>query len=166
MKAINGPDEDTCHALTSESSCQGLSGCSWCISAAVKPACHTIENAQALPPAVFTCSPLSEEPTEALGEVKDMNWGHSRHHRDHRRHHGHCAAPIIILALIVTHFVFMSKLAQAQESSEKLNGTFTSEPWSCKQVKDFRRNKRVAVSPVVEHSNITHANIAVNNNMA
>lgn len=46
-------DEDTCNAISGESSCNANDVCSWCDAAAVKPACHSIENAKRLPPAVF-----------------------------------------------------------------------------------------------------------------
>ena len=169
MQAINGPDEDTCNALGDASSCKDLTGCSWCISAAVKPACHTIENAKSLPAAVFQCDPLSEEPV--FKSEEEPTEGYFRPHPGHhRRHHGHCAAPVAVLILIVTHFVLMKKLADAQEAEEKVNGTFSAEPWSCKQAKEFRHKRResktvVASAPVVEHSNLTHTN-AINNNMA
>ena len=54
-------DEDFCNALTSDSACNAYSTkCSWCLSAAVKPSCHSIENAKALPSAVFQCSNLGQ----------------------------------------------------------------------------------------------------------
>ena len=54
-------DEDDCNALTSDSQCNANSDkCSWCISAAVKPACHSIENAKSLPSAVFQCSNIDK----------------------------------------------------------------------------------------------------------
>lgn len=54
-------DEDDCNALTSDSTCNTNSDkCSWCISAAVKPACHSIENAKSLPAAVFQCSNIDK----------------------------------------------------------------------------------------------------------
>jgi flagellar motor switch protein FliM len=43
----------TCNAISGESSCNANDVCSWCDAAAVKPACHSIENAKRLPPAVF-----------------------------------------------------------------------------------------------------------------
>lgn len=52
--------EDTCFAHKDESSCNADGPCSWCDAAAVKPACHSIENARGLPPAVFSCSKLNE----------------------------------------------------------------------------------------------------------
>jgi len=51
-------DEDTCNALGDEDSCNGNSVCSWCKAGAVADACHSIENAKFLPPAVFSCSKL------------------------------------------------------------------------------------------------------------
>jgi hypothetical protein len=52
-------DEDTCNALTDEGACHDNKVCSWCTAGAVKPACHSIENAKRLPPSIFECSPLS-----------------------------------------------------------------------------------------------------------
>ena len=54
-------DEATCSALTDSSSCNANSVCSWCDAAAVRPACHSIENAKTLPPAVFHCSKVDEK---------------------------------------------------------------------------------------------------------
>jgi len=61
--SVSGPDEDTCNALSSDASCQDLSGCSWCTSGAVKAACHTVENAKKLPSSIFACTPLDAEKT-------------------------------------------------------------------------------------------------------
>ena len=56
-----GDVEDTCNALTSDSACEANSECSWCTSGAVSDACHSKENAAALPAAVFACSGLGAE---------------------------------------------------------------------------------------------------------
>jgi hypothetical protein len=48
-----------CSNYSSQSTCDADDGCSWCISAAVKPACNTIEDAKTLPPAVFKCDKIS-----------------------------------------------------------------------------------------------------------
>ena len=53
--------EDTCFAHKDENSCNADGPCSWCDAAAVKPACHSIDNAKSLPAAVFSCSKLTEE---------------------------------------------------------------------------------------------------------
>jgi len=58
-------DEATCSALSNEGACNANSVCSWCNAAAVRPACHSIENAKTLPPAVFDCSKVdAEEPVQ------------------------------------------------------------------------------------------------------
>jgi cathepsin X len=54
-----GPTEAQCSAKTSESDCNGLSGCSWCEAGAVPSACHTAVNAKKLPPGVFKCSNIA-----------------------------------------------------------------------------------------------------------
>ena len=56
-----GDVEDTCNALSSDSACEANSECSWCTSGAVSDACHSKENAAALPAAVFACSGLGAE---------------------------------------------------------------------------------------------------------
>ena len=35
--------------------CDGASGCAWCTSGAVPPACNSLAEARSLPPAVFSC---------------------------------------------------------------------------------------------------------------
>lgn len=58
-------EEDTCNVLADEGSCNAKDFCSWCKAAAVKSACHSIDNARKLPPAVFGCSKLeAEEPVK------------------------------------------------------------------------------------------------------
>lgn len=44
--------------------------CKWCISAAVKSACHSNEDAESLPASIFDCygNKLEEEPFEAENE--------------------------------------------------------------------------------------------------
>ena len=70
-----GDDEEVCNKNTDESSCNTCPGasCSWCTSAAVKAACHSVKNAKTLPPAVFSCSNIGEveEPVEIEEVVKD-----------------------------------------------------------------------------------------------
>lgn len=70
-----GDDEEVCNKNTDEASCNTSPGasCSWCTSAAVKAACHSVKNAKTLPPAVFSCSNVGEveEPIEVEEFVKD-----------------------------------------------------------------------------------------------
>lgn len=54
-------DQDDCAKLKDENTCNAAAKCSWCKSAAVRSSCNSLENAKALPPAVFACSKLSEE---------------------------------------------------------------------------------------------------------
>lgn len=65
-----GDDEATCSALGAEGSCNANAVCSWCVSAAVKPACHSTENAKTLPPAVFTCSKVESLVPKKPVEIK------------------------------------------------------------------------------------------------
>jgi hypothetical protein len=53
--------EDDCFGLTSSTACQASPLCSWCVSSAVKSACHSTENAAALPASIFACSAGLEE---------------------------------------------------------------------------------------------------------
>lgn len=53
-------DEDDCNANGDEDDCNNMDKCSWCKAGAVPPACHSLENAKNLPPAVFQCSKLEE----------------------------------------------------------------------------------------------------------
>lgn len=64
MAEILTDDEEECNALTSSNSCKMNAKCSWCTAGAVKDACHSIENAGRLPPAVFACDPLPSEEAE------------------------------------------------------------------------------------------------------
>jgi len=57
-------DEETCSTFKTSDTCHSNPVCSWCDAAAVKSACHSIENAKRLPSAVFSCSPLEAEPEE------------------------------------------------------------------------------------------------------
>lgn len=45
---------------TNENSCNADAACSWCKSAAVKPACRDLKSAKALPAAVFSCSKIHD----------------------------------------------------------------------------------------------------------
>jgi hypothetical protein len=53
--------EEDCNKLSADDSCHSDKKCSWCKSAAVKSSCHSIENAKALPAAVFQCDNLSTD---------------------------------------------------------------------------------------------------------
>lgn len=55
-----GDDDEKCSKYDSDG-CESDDTCSWCKSAAVPPACHSIEAARSLPAAVFDCDKLSEE---------------------------------------------------------------------------------------------------------
>ncbi|KAI7841305.1 hypothetical protein COHA_004924 [Chlorella ohadii] len=48
------PDVD-CQTYTTEDTCSAKQGCVWCMSAAVRSACYTEEEAKRLPAAVFRC---------------------------------------------------------------------------------------------------------------
>lgn len=48
-----------------QTSCDANAACSWCVSAAVKPACNTLEDAKSLPPSVFKCDKISAEKPSA-----------------------------------------------------------------------------------------------------
>jgi hypothetical protein len=52
-----------CDSISTEDQCNAAS-CSWCRSAAVKSSCKTIEQAEALPSAIFDCSNLPSEDDE------------------------------------------------------------------------------------------------------
>jgi len=54
-----------CDSIAKEDACNAAS-CSWCRSAAVKSSCKTIEQAEALPSAIFDCSNLPSEDEEDL----------------------------------------------------------------------------------------------------
>lgn len=54
-----GDDEATCNAHADDKSCNADGPCSWCVSSAVKSACHSTVNAKTLPSAVFDCSKVS-----------------------------------------------------------------------------------------------------------
>lgn len=53
------PSEDDCNAMTTDTTCNGLAGCSWCVAGAVPSACHTVDDAKKLPVGVFQCSNLN-----------------------------------------------------------------------------------------------------------
>ena len=56
IKAMQGDAE--CSDEKKDSDCDGVSGCSWCQSAAVPSACYPIDQAAALPPSIFACDNL------------------------------------------------------------------------------------------------------------
>ena len=59
-KTILGqPNGDCRSSYKDQKSCDAAADCSWCISAAVKPACNSLEDAKKLPPAVFKCDKVS-----------------------------------------------------------------------------------------------------------
>jgi hypothetical protein len=67
--------EDDCRSHADQNSCDADDGCSWCISAAVKPACNSIESAKQLPPAVFSCDKIKEEiEPDVPEEPVELNW--------------------------------------------------------------------------------------------
>ena len=80
MAEILTDDEDECNALNNAGSCKANSKCSWCTAGAVADACHSIENAGRLPPAVFDCDPLpsfddeeeDEEDEEEIVEEENL----------------------------------------------------------------------------------------------
>lgn len=80
--------ETTCNAHHDESSCNADGPCSWCDAAAVRPACHSIENARNLPAAVFACSKLGEEPND-IGSAFFKMLESLKNKRHHGRHGGH-----------------------------------------------------------------------------
>ena len=93
---VRGPTEETCSTYSNTDSCHA-GGCSWCDAAAVRPACHTIENAGTLPPAVFECTPLpsmdedveeEEGPADTLFGQWMQNLQGKRHGRGGRHHGG------------------------------------------------------------------------------
>ena len=93
---VRGPTEETCSTYSNTDSCHA-GGCSWCDAAAVRPACHTIENAGTLPPAVFECTPLpsmdedveeEEGPADTLFGQWMQNLQGKKHGRGGRHHGG------------------------------------------------------------------------------
>jgi len=81
-------DEDTCHALGGADACNANKKCSWCISAAVASACHSVENAKRLPSAVFQCSNIDAPEEEQFGFFKmlDRMRGGRKHRQGERPH--------------------------------------------------------------------------------
>jgi len=87
MAEILTDDEDECNALNNAGSCKANSKCSWCTAGAVADACHSIENAGRLPPAVFACDPLPSEFEQRVWGKHQGNH-HGKHHGRHGKHHG------------------------------------------------------------------------------
>jgi len=87
MAEILTDDEDECNALNNAGSCKANSKCSWCTAGAVADACHSIENAGRLPPAVFVCDPLPSEFEQRVWGKHQGNH-HGKHHGRHGKHHG------------------------------------------------------------------------------
>jgi hypothetical protein len=59
-----------------ENSCNADSACSWCKSAAVASSCNEIADAKTLPPSIFSCAKVSEEPVKDVdcrGTYHDQN---------------------------------------------------------------------------------------------
>lgn len=67
-----GDVEEICNALKDNSSCWANDKCSWCVSAAVPSACHSLENTKYLPPPNFNCDPVlpGEEKVEIVKNLK------------------------------------------------------------------------------------------------
>lgn len=63
-KTILGQEQlkGDCRASHSDqASCDADAACSWCVSAAVRPACNSLADAKSLPPAVFQCDKLDAQ---------------------------------------------------------------------------------------------------------
>jgi len=59
-KTILGQTNGDCRSSHSDqSSCDADAACSWCVSAAVRPACNSLADAKSLPSAVFKCDKVS-----------------------------------------------------------------------------------------------------------
>ena len=58
LVAVSSDPTSAC-SYKDQKNCDGDSKCSWCDAGAVPPACHTIEDAKKLPPAVFYCDKLN-----------------------------------------------------------------------------------------------------------
>lgn len=88
-------EEGTCRTDHSdENSCNADPACSWCKSAAVASSCNELADAKALPPAVFSCSKVSEdeqfdfvknEIEKAFNEAEEMFDFKPKHKKHHKR---------------------------------------------------------------------------------
>ena len=87
LDAIFG--DDSCTGVASQDSCDKISGCTWCVSAAVKSACYSKEDAAKLPPSIFGCDNLAEEEPEAHGISFHHEGRHHGKHGHHDKHNGH-----------------------------------------------------------------------------
>ena len=67
-----GDDEDYCSAFAEARCLKETEKCSWCKSGAVADACHSIENAMALPPSIFFCSNMGDLSVQVKKEVEPI----------------------------------------------------------------------------------------------
>lgn len=87
IPAIFRDDEKICGPLD-ESNCKEDKRCSWCEAGAVPPACHSVENARGLPPAVFECTNIGQEEPAMFRRFDRVFEKMSAMFNDHRpRHH-------------------------------------------------------------------------------
>ena len=66
-----------CTSYSSQSKCDGDTGCSWCLSAAVPASCHSMADAKALPASIFKCDGVKEtlaSMATAVNAANDATW--------------------------------------------------------------------------------------------
>jgi len=153
-----------CDSFADADSCDAVSDCTWCKSAAVKSSCKSIDDAKSLPASIFSCDKLQEEDglefmkglygddlrsafkyreqTEDDEEEEDDDEDRHHHHHDRHHHpkHGCCVMPLLVLGLIAAHMYFLYKVAHCQRQVKELGGDFKGER------KCGKKEKKVAVS--------------------
>jgi hypothetical protein len=147
-------DEQVCSANKDKSSCDSDStGCSWCVCSAVPSACHSVANAKKLPQSVFQCDNIGEEkvlgekieePTFTYGKFGGKHGKHGKHEKKEEFKNHRCKKcckimHAILIAGLLAHIYLISKLADAQEAVEKLNGTYTDRKWHCSMFKELKQ---------------------------
>mmetsp|Transcript_15729 Transcript_15729/g.26531 ORF Transcript_15729/g.26531 Transcript_15729/m.26531 type:complete len:413 (-) Transcript_15729:94-1332(-) len=145
------PSGEQCEGQIDQNSCDALASCSWCKSAAVRPACRNLEDAKKLPPAVFQCDKLEEtkvEDEENHGKqdyyymgvkLHTGRWEQKEKH-GHKKHGHCCVVPLLFPLLLVVHFFNLKKMNVALETQDSINGVT---PKKCGKGKKAQKNKVV-----------------------
>ena len=141
--------DDECKYTSADQCNAHASDCSWCISAAVKPACRPIDMAKKLPASIFQCSNLSEEEQDEEDDeepsfMRSMSkrehqrerqqgqreWRQGKHHRGGKGHHGpphhgkahRAVGPILLVIVMLVHYCNMRTFITKLDNVDEAKG--------------------------------------------
>jgi hypothetical protein len=153
-------DQDDCSKLKDQNSCDALDKCSWCKSAAVRSSCNSLENARALPPAVFACDKVTEEMTSSTRpsimprfDFGDHKQHHGPHPPPHHRRLGFCPFLAVTGLVFIAFIYFLKKYQHALEDYIQKGGKLeqTRCPW-----KKCKKEAIKSQAPVFSYSIVDH----------